>query len=109
MTTCRDLILLAREALRYPKLREWTSISRSTFRRGTTNIHSKNKLLETMPGIVDGIKTGFYRKAGYNIVATGHYGGKRILVIVLGSPTGPIRNEFAQRKLCQYLGLNQEF
>ena len=109
LTTCRDLIRLAREALRYPKLREWTSVSRSTFRRGTTNIHSKNKLLETMPGIVDGIKTGFYRKAGFNIVATGHYGGKRILVVVLGSPTGPIRNEFAQRKLCQYLGLYQGF
>ncbi|MBQ4491894.1 MAG: serine hydrolase [Deltaproteobacteria bacterium] len=108
LTTCRDLLRLAREALRYPKLRDWTSVSRSTFRRGTTHIHSKNKLLETMPGIVDGLKTGFYRKAGYNIVATGRYGGKRILVVVLGSPTGPIRNEFAQRKLCQYLGLHQE-
>jgi D-alanyl-D-alanine carboxypeptidase (penicillin-binding protein 5/6) len=50
-----------------------------------------------MPG-VDGLKTGYYRKAGYNIAATAKKDGLRLIVVVMGSPTHRIRDTLAVEK-----------
>ncbi len=102
ITTCNDMIRLAREALRHPKILEWTSTEQSTFRRGTLVITNKNKLVGRLPA-VDGLKTGYTRKAGFNIVATGGNGERRLIVVVLGSPESKIRDRFAADKLMEYL------
>lgn len=104
LSTCLDLIRLARAALKHPQILEWTSTERSTFRNGTMPIHNHNRLLGVVPG-VDGLKTGFTRRAGYNIVATGTSGERRLIVVVLGSPESKIRNAFAAEKFREYLRL----
>ena len=50
LTTCSDLIRLARAALAHPRIIAWTSIEQTTFRNGTLLIQNKNKLVGRMPG-----------------------------------------------------------
>jgi len=100
MTTCSDMIKLAQEVLKSSKIREWTSIESTTFRNGRISNH--NKLLGRSPEI-DGIKTGFTRRAGFNIVATGKNEARRIIVVVLGSSIPKVRDAFAMNKFREYL------
>jgi D-alanyl-D-alanine carboxypeptidase (penicillin-binding protein 5/6) len=102
VTTCNDMILLAREVLKHPQIIHWTSIEQTTFRNGTLVISNKNKLIGRLPGI-DGLKTGYYRKAGFNIVATGKKGDRRLIVVVLGAPEARVRDSFAMEKFREYL------
>jgi len=102
ITTCSDMIRLAREALQHPHILEWTSIEQTTFRSGTLPISNKNKLVGRVPG-VDGLKTGYTRRAGFNIVATAKTGDRRLIVVVLGSPESRIRNGFAADKFREHL------
>jgi D-alanyl-D-alanine carboxypeptidase (penicillin-binding protein 5/6) len=102
ITTCSDMIRLAREALQHPHILEWTSIEHTTFRSGTLPISNKNKLVGRVPG-VDGLKTGYTRRAGFNIVATAKTGDRRLIVVVLGSPESRIRNGFAADKFREHL------
>ena len=102
LTTCNDMIRLARAALDHPQIIAWTSIEQTTFRNGTLLIHNKNKLVGRLPG-VDGLKTGFTRRAGFNIVATGKNGDQRLIVVVLGSPESRIRDGFVLEKFREYL------
>jgi D-alanyl-D-alanine carboxypeptidase (penicillin-binding protein 5/6) len=102
LTTCSDMIRLARAALAHPQIIEWTSIEQTTFRNGTLLIHNKNKLVGRLPG-VDGLKTGFTRRAGFNIVATGKNGSQRLIVVVLGSPESRIRDGFVMEKFREHL------
>ncbi|MEM8539128.1 MAG: D-alanyl-D-alanine carboxypeptidase, partial [Pseudomonadota bacterium] len=46
-------------------------------------IWSTNRLLSTYPG-ADGIKTGYTRAAGYNLVASARKGRKRVLAVLFG-------------------------
>jgi len=101
VTTCRDLSVLARKLLKYPKILEWTSVRRDRFRNGTFFMTSANGLLSKMPE-VDGLKTGYYRRAGHNIVATAKKENLRLLVIVLGSPSARIRDAFVMQKFKEY-------
>lgn len=100
ITTCVDMVKLAQEALKSPKIREWVAIESTPFRKSIISNH--NKLLGKTPE-VDGIKTGFTRRAGFNIVATGKNDERRIIVIVLGSPMPIIRDNFAMEKFKEYL------
>ena len=49
-------------------------------------------------GGVDGLKTGYYRETGFNVVATAQKNGMRFIVVVLGSPTAKVRDDFAVEK-----------
>lgn len=101
LTTCQDLAILAKRLLKYPILLEWTSVRRTRFRNGTFMMTNANRLLSKMPEI-DGLKTGYYRRAGHNIVATAKNGDLRLIVIVLGSPTAGTRDAFVREKIDKY-------
>ncbi len=98
VTSCNDLAILARELLKYPKLLEWTSIKSEGFRDGKFMLQNHNKLLIRMPGVVDGMKTGYYRETGFNVVATGKRGELRFIVVVMGSPSAKVRDGVAAEK-----------
>jgi D-alanyl-D-alanine carboxypeptidase (penicillin-binding protein 5/6) len=104
LTSAEDLAILARHLLKYPKLLEWTSSRSEPFRDGTLTMINHNKLLGRMSSI-DGLKTGFYKKCGYNIVATARKGGLRLIVVVLGCPTAKIRDDFVEEKVSKFLPL----
>ena len=53
-----------------------------------------NKLLSKLPN-VDGLKTVYYRKAGYSVVATAKEDDLRLIVVVLGSTKARKRDKIA--------------
>ncbi len=103
LSSSSDLAILGRELLKYPKLIEWTSIKSEPFRDGKFIMNNHNKLLTRMGG-VDGLKTGFYRESGFNIVATAQKNGLRFIVVVLGSPKAKTRDDIAVEKLKKAFG-----
>lgn len=98
LTSCSDLAILARELLKYPKILEWTAIKSDPFRDGKFTLTNTNKLLVKFSG-TDGLKTGYYREAGFSIVATAKRGDLRFITVVMGSPTGKIRDNITAEKL----------
>jgi D-alanyl-D-alanine carboxypeptidase (penicillin-binding protein 5/6) len=79
-----DQAILARELLKYPDVIRWSSIDTAPFRAGTFTLRNTNHMVRTYPGC-DGLKTGFYDKAGFNVVATAKRGDLRLIAVVLGS------------------------
>jgi D-alanyl-D-alanine carboxypeptidase (penicillin-binding protein 5/6) len=79
-----DQAILARELLKYPDIVRWSSIDTAPFRAGTFVLRNTNHMVRTYPGC-DGLKTGFYDKAGFNVVATAKRNGLRLIAVVLGS------------------------
>lgn len=108
-TSCADLAVLARELLKHPKVLEWTSIQSDTFRDGKFTLTNTNKLLGRLAG-ADGLKTGYYSQTGFNIVLTAKRGEIRFIGVIMGSPSGKIRDAVAMEKLqkafAQYKMLN---
>ena len=80
-----DQALLARALLAYPDVLRWSSIDTAPFRNGTFVLRNTNHLVRTFHGC-DGLKTGFYDKAGFNVVATAKRGNLRLVAVVLGTP-----------------------
>jgi len=79
-----DQAILARELMKYPDIVRWSSIDTAPFRAGTFILRNTNHMVRTYPGC-DGLKTGFYDKAGFNVVATAKRNGLRLIAVVLGS------------------------
>ncbi len=82
ITTARDQALLGRAIQdHFPHYYRYFS-TRSFVFRGTT-IRGHNHLLGSVNG-VDGIKTGFTRASGFNLVTSVHRDGRYIVGVVLG-------------------------
>jgi len=54
---------------------------------GRLRMANHNKLLGVVPG-VDGIKTGFTNDSGFTLTASAVRNGRRLIAVVLGSPSG---------------------
>jgi D-alanyl-D-alanine carboxypeptidase (penicillin-binding protein 5/6) len=80
-----DEALLARALIGYPQVVQWASIDIAPFRGGAFTLRNTNHLVRTFPGC-DGLKTGFYYQAGFNVVATARRDGMHLIAVVLGSP-----------------------
>jgi D-alanyl-D-alanine carboxypeptidase (penicillin-binding protein 5/6) len=106
VSSCHDLMILARDLLKYPKLLEWTSLQTEPFRGGAFIMRNHNKIIGKLPG-TDGFKTGYYSKAGFNIVATAKKDGLRLIVAVLGSPRAKTRDAVAIARFKKYMAQYQ--
>lgn len=96
-TTARDMATLARSLLRhYPHYYHY--FGQREFRYGGHTYHNHNRLLGVYPGL-DGIKTGFTRASGYNLVASAKRGGRRLIGVVMGSSSAGARNQTMARIL----------
>ncbi|MDO9541451.1 MAG: D-alanyl-D-alanine carboxypeptidase family protein [Kiritimatiellia bacterium] len=100
ITTARDLARLARELLKYPDCLRYTSCQEHGFRDNKFIMRNHNRLLASFPGC-DGLKTGYFRKAGYSVAATAKRGDARIIAIVLGSKSRILRDKKAAELLTQ--------
>jgi D-alanyl-D-alanine carboxypeptidase (penicillin-binding protein 5/6) len=98
-----DLAILARELVKYPQLLAWTSLKTEPFRDGTLLMRNHNNLMNRFSGM-DGLKTGFYREAGYSIVATAKRNDLRMIAVVMGSPAAKIRDGVVDEKLKKAFG-----
>ncbi len=93
VSSARDMAIIARALLRdFPEHADLYGIGE--LQLGREIIRNHNGLLGRYPG-VDGMKTGFTCPAGFNVVASANHNGRRLIVVVLGSPTARLRNEEA--------------
>ncbi|HUL52499.1 MAG TPA: D-alanyl-D-alanine carboxypeptidase family protein [Opitutaceae bacterium] len=94
LSTARDLAILSRKLIAETDILRYTSTREHEFRHqnGVVNkFRNHNHLLGLVPGC-DGLKTGWYQKAGYSLAATIQRGGRRIIAVILGSPERKLRD-----------------
>jgi D-alanyl-D-alanine carboxypeptidase (penicillin-binding protein 5/6) len=101
-TTARDIARLCRELLRHDATLRYTSATTHPFRTNSYIMRNHNPLLKSVPGC-DGLKTGYYRAAGFSIAATAEQNGSRVLAIVLGSRNRLVRDAEAKKLLLKGL------
>ncbi len=101
-TTARDISKLCRELLRHDATLRYTSATTHPFRNNSFIMRNHNHLLKKVPGC-DGLKTGYYRAAGFSIAATAAQNGSRVLAIVLGSHDRLTRDAEAKKLLLKGL------
>ncbi len=90
VTTARDQALLGRALeARFPRYYRYFS-TRSFVYHGEA-MRNHNRLLGAVDG-VDGIKTGFTRASGFNLVASVHRDGRYIIAAVFGGSSASARD-----------------
>lgn len=81
-STARDMATLARHLINdFPRQYRYFSTSKYIFRGKTLKNH--NNLLRTYRG-ADGVKTGYIRASGFNLVASAERDGRRLIGVVFG-------------------------
>ncbi|MFD0937018.1 D-alanyl-D-alanine carboxypeptidase family protein, partial [Methylobacterium trifolii] len=90
VTTARDLTILARAIQdRFPRYYRYFQTRAFAFRGRTIGNH--NHLLGRVEG-VDGIKTGYTRDSGFNLMTAAKSDDRQIVAIVLGGKSGASRD-----------------
>ena len=96
-TTAYDMAILAAASIRdFPQFYPWYSQKEFTY--NGIKQRNRNKLLWS-DSTVDGLKTGFTKKAGYNLVASANRMGMRLVSVVLGSTGVDARTSQTQKIL----------
>jgi len=111
-STANDLLKLAHEIIKHPKILEWTSLAKTTVTDGSGNpleLYNHNNFLagtKDTPKIAgcDGLKTGYTDAAGSSIVLTAKRKGRRVIVVVLSSAGRKLRDDNAGRLINDALG-----
>jgi len=85
LSSAADLAVLARELVRSPEIMKWAGTKEAPFRHGEMTLTNTNRLVRETSW-VDGLKTGYYREAGFNVTATGKRDGLRLIAVILGAP-----------------------
>jgi D-alanyl-D-alanine carboxypeptidase (penicillin-binding protein 5/6) len=85
MTSASDLATLGREVVKFPEIMQWAGTKEAPFRQGTMTLTNTNRLVRETTW-VDGLKTGYYREAGFNVTATGRRDGLRLISVIMGAP-----------------------
>ncbi|MBT5415394.1 MAG: D-alanyl-D-alanine carboxypeptidase [Rhodospirillaceae bacterium] len=91
LSSARDMSILARALMRnFPRYYPYFSTEQFAYKGEIYANH--NRLLGSYDG-VDGIKTGYIRASGFNLVASAERDGRRLVGVVFGGKTGAWRNK----------------
>ena len=101
VTTARDQARLG-IALREHYPQYYGYFSTRSFTYGKQVIGNHNRLLGSVKG-VDGIKTGFTRAAGFNLVTSAKLDGRSIVAVVMGGKSGRSRDNKMRKLVAAYL------
>jgi D-alanyl-D-alanine carboxypeptidase len=97
VTTARDMITLAlRIQDQFPK--HYPLFSTRTFSWGGDTFRNHNTLLFSYRGL-DGMKTGYTRASGFNLVASVRRGKKHVVAAYFGGYTAALRNAAVRARL----------
>lgn len=90
VTTARDFAMLGRALIQdYPKY--YPYFSRRSFAYGGRNLPNHNRLMSRYDGM-DGIKTGYIRASGFNLVGSAVRDGRRLIAVVMGGKSAVARD-----------------
>ena len=96
MSTARDMATLGRRLV-YDFPQYYNIFGRTSTSAGIATVKNTNRrVLEAYKG-ADGIKTGYTKAAGFNVVSSAQRGDKRVIVAVLGGKSTGSRNAEAER------------
>ncbi|WP_375283390.1 serine hydrolase [Marinicauda pacifica] len=94
ITTARDMARLAHALSRdFPQY--WHYFSEERFTYGSRTWRNHNSLVGRVDG-VDGLKTGYIRASGFNVVTTSQRNGHRLVTVVMGGRTAAVRDSHAE-------------
>ncbi|MEM7776401.1 MAG: D-alanyl-D-alanine carboxypeptidase [Pseudomonadota bacterium] len=94
VTTARDMITLAlRLRDHFPKHYHNFRLTKFSYRGRRFRTH--NAIVRSFPG-ADGMKTGYIRASGFNIVSSVQRGRKHVIAAVFGGRTARVRNRLAR-------------
>lgn len=100
-TTARDMALLGRAIQeRFPSYYKYFKTRSYSYKGRRYGNH--NKLLGRVKG-VDGIKTGYIRASGFNLVSSVKRNGRHIVAVVMGGRTGRSRDAQMVKLINRYL------
>lgn len=91
MSTARDMTTLGRH-LFYDYPQYYNLFSRRTTDAGIKTVNNTNRRLLAAYRGADGIKTGYTRAAGFNLVSSAQRGDERIIATVFGGKSSASRN-----------------
>ena len=101
LTTARDQATLGRAIQdRYP--RYYRYFATTVFNYRGQSIRNHNRLLGNVEG-VDGIKTGYTRASGFNLVSSMRRGNRHLVGVVLGGRSGGSRDATMRNLLAENL------
>jgi D-alanyl-D-alanine carboxypeptidase len=91
VTTAHDLALLA-DSLLKQHAQYYHYFENKKFNWGRMVYKNHNELIDDVDG-VDGIKTGYTRASGFNLMTSAERDGHRVIAVMLGGATSKSRNE----------------
>lgn len=101
VTTARDMAILGKALSdRYPRWFAYFSTESFTFNGRTWK--NTNRLLGKVDG-VNGIKTGYIRDSGFNLVVSVQRENKHIIAVVIGGRSGTSRNRKMEELIETYM------
>jgi D-alanyl-D-alanine carboxypeptidase len=101
VTTARDMSLLGRALQdRFPTYFRYFKTTSFTYNGAKIGNH--NRLLGRVQG-VDGIKTGYTRASGFNLVTSVNLPDRRLVAVVLGGSSGSSRDARMQKLVEEYI------
>jgi D-alanyl-D-alanine carboxypeptidase len=101
VTSARDMATLGRALQQHFPVHYKYFATRSFKWKGAT-IANHNRLLGRVDG-VDGIKTGYTKASGFNLVSSVKRGNRQIVAVVLGGDTGKARDQKMASLIEDYL------
>lgn len=91
LSTAHDMTILGRHVI-YDYPQYYNLFSRQTADAGVRKVaHTNRRMLQSYRG-ADGIKTGYTRAAGFNLVASAERGQERVIATVFGGRSTATRN-----------------
>jgi len=100
VTSARDMAKLGLALKR--RFPQYGSYYRAkSFSYNGRTFRATNNLIGKVAG-VDGLKTGYIRMSGYNLVATANRGGKQLVVVVIGGKSEAARDKEVTRLIEAY-------
>ena len=100
-SSANDMSIIAKELVKHQKILEFSGTYEDYLRQNTAKsfwLVNTNKLVRYYQG-VDGLKTGYTKNAGYCITTTAKRNNMRLITVVMGEPTSPIRNSETTKML----------
>ena len=99
-SSARDIAVMSREVVKYPKILEWASIWVDYLQLPGRKamLVNTNKLIRDYPGM-DGIKTGHTDEAGFCLAATAQRDNMRLISVIMRASSEKEREELTSRLL----------
>ncbi len=94
LTSARDIAIMSRELIKYPKITEYSSIWMDSIRNGEFGLTNTNRLVRFYKGAI-GLKTGSTAKAGFCISTVAQRDGMTLICVIMGAESRDIRNAAA--------------